>query len=127
MEIEVASKRAQLQVYVDKQWSNLCTKRQKPQENFDQNRIWAYMKERSSFALINDFFFKRCYRTKYSLNVSGHFRTLRNHCENKALRNPLRHSFSLTCFKPLRKAVRVKKRHIFLANLKRILKHSLTV
>ena len=40
---------------------------------------------------------------------------------NKALRNPLRHSFSLTCFERLRKAVRVKKRHIFLANLKRIL------
>ena len=45
----------------------------------------------------------------------------------KALRNPLRHSFSLTCFERLRKAVRVKKRHIFLANLKRILKHSLGV
>ena len=45
----------------------------------------------------------------------------------KALRNPLRHSFSPTCFERLRKAVRVKKRHIFLANLKRILKHSLSV
>ena len=61
---------------------------------------------------------------KYSLNVRGHFCTCRL-C--KALRNPLRHSFSLTCFERLRKAVRVKKRHIFLPNLKRILKHSLSV
>ena len=45
----------------------------------------------------------------------------------KALRNPLRHSFSLNFFERLRKAVRVKKRHIFLANLKGILKHSLSV
>ena len=29
LEIEATSKRAQLQVYTDKQWSNLCTKRQK--------------------------------------------------------------------------------------------------
>ena len=45
----------------------------------------------------------------------------------KALRNPLRHSFSLSCFERLQKAVLEKKRHIFLANLKRILKHSLSV
>ena len=55
---------------------------------------------------------RRC-RTKYSLNVRGHFCTYM-----KALQNPLGHSFSLSCFERLRKAVRVKKRHHFLANLK---------
>ena len=67
-------------------------------------------------------FFKRRYRTKYSLNVRGHLCT-----SMQSLAKSVRHSFSQTCFERLRKAVRVKKRHIFLANLKRILKHSLCV
>ena len=36
---------------------------------------WGHMTEISSFALITSFFFKRRYRTKYSLNVRGHFCT----------------------------------------------------
>ena len=74
------------------------------------------MTEISSFALINEFFLRGATE-----------RNTRYARVRKALRNPLRHSFSLACFERLRKAVRVKKRHIFLANLKRILKHSLSV
>ena len=37
LESEATSKRAQLQVYMAQQWSNLCMKRQKLRENIDQN------------------------------------------------------------------------------------------
>ena len=84
---------------------------------FSAPLVWAHMTEISSFALINQFFL----RGGTELNVKGHFCTCR---VSKALRNPLRHSFSPSCFERLWKAIRVKKRHIFLANLKRISKHS---
>ena len=80
------------------------------------------MTEISLFALINEFNVKWRYRMKYFLNERRYFCTC---TQSKALQNSLRHSFSLSCFEQLRKAVQVKKRHIFLANLKRILKHFL--
>ena len=72
------------------------------------------MTEISSFALINEFF-QDALPNEILAKRKRSF--LARVCICKALRNPSRHSFSLTCFEQLRKAVRVKKRHIFLANL----------
>ena len=80
------------------------------------------MTEISSFALINEFFLRGATERNTRSTEEVIFARV---C--KVLQNPLRHSFSLTCFERLRRAVRVKKRHVFLANLKRILKHSLRV
>ena len=87
-------------------------------------RIRGHMTDISSFALITSSF-KEALTNKILAKRKRSFLHVYVYCI--ALRNPLRHSFSLNFFERLRKAVRVKKRHIFLANLKRILKHSLSV